>query len=102
MDFGGLKEFKNWLEDNFAHTLVIAQDDPKREYLMTLGPQTGLAKVKVLPAVGAERFAELAFNKMQSIIDEQVANGTALNPTVRVLSVECFEHGANSAIYQRD
>jgi len=102
MDFGGLKEFKNWLEDNFDHTLVIAQDDPKREYLMTLGPQTGLAKVKVLPAVGAERFAELAFNKMQSIIDEQVANGTALNPTVRVLSVECFEHGANSAIYQRD
>ncbi len=102
MDFGGLKEFKNWLEDTFDHTLVIAKDDPKREYLMTLGPQTGLAKCKVVDAVGAERFAEMAFNKMQSILDEAVTTGKSLNPTVRVLSVECFEHGANSAIYQRD
>lgn len=102
MDFGGLKAFKNWLEETFDHTLVVAKDDPQREYLMTLGPQTGLAKVKILDNVGAERFAELAFNKMQSILDEAVANGTSLNPTVRVLSVECFEHGANSAIYQRD
>ena len=27
MDFGGLKKFKNWLEDMFDHTLVIAEDD---------------------------------------------------------------------------
>jgi hypothetical protein len=28
--------------------------------------------------------------------------GTLLNPSVRVKSVECFEHGANSAIYEMD
>lgn len=102
MDFGGLKKFKAWLENTFDHTLVVAKDDPKRDYLMTLGPQTGLANVVIADAVGAERFAEMAFNKMDQILNEAVADGTALNPTVRILSVECFEHGANSAIYQRD
>ena len=32
MDFGGLKKFKNWLEEMFDHTLVVAEDDPKEEH----------------------------------------------------------------------
>ena len=36
MDFGGLKKFKNWLEDMFDHTLVIAEDDPQRGALEEL------------------------------------------------------------------
>jgi len=50
--------------------------------------------------VGAERFAEMAFYKMAEIIQKSKDDGTALNPTVRVKSVECYEHGANSAIYE--
>lgn len=98
MDFGGLKEFKNWLEHMFDHTLCIAEDDPEREILQNL--PTYVADIRVVPAVGAERFAEMAYNKMQFIIDKQIATGEALNPTVRVKSVECYEHGANSAIYE--
>ena len=30
MDFGGLKELKQFLEDSFDHTIVVAEDDPKR------------------------------------------------------------------------
>jgi len=98
MDFGGLKEFKNWLEDTFDHTTVIAADDPEKDLLESL--PSHVADVRVVPAVGAERFAEMAFYKMAEIIQKSKDDGTALNPTVRVKSVECYEHGANSAIYE--
>lgn len=99
MDFGGLKDFKKWLEKTFDHTLVIAEDDPKRGALEELNAK-GLADVRIVEAVGAERFAQMAYNKMQEIIDSAIKEGTALNPTVKVKSVECYEHGANSAIYE--
>ena len=98
MDFGGLKEFKNWLEDTFDHTTVIAADDPEKDLLE--GLPSHVADVRVVPAVGAERFAEMAYYKMAEIIQKSKDEGTALNPTVRVKSVECYEHGANSAIYE--
>jgi 6-pyruvoyltetrahydropterin/6-carboxytetrahydropterin synthase len=98
MDFGGLKEFKNWLEQTFDHTTVIAEDDPEFQTLMLLDGK--VADIRVLPAVGAERFAEMAYNKMSEILNNQIISGEALNPTVRVKSVECYEHGANSAIYE--
>lgn len=98
MDFGGLKKLKNWLEETFDHTLVVAEDDPHLEVFRALPNDT--VSLKVVPAVGAERFAEMVYNKMQDILNEQITSGTALNPTVRVKSVECFEHGANSAIYE--
>ena len=98
MDFGGLKEFKNWLEQTFDHTTVIAEDDPEFQTLMLLDDK--VADIRVMPAVGAERFAEMAYNKMSEILNNQIISGEALNPTVRVKSVECYEHGANSAIYE--
>jgi 6-pyruvoyltetrahydropterin/6-carboxytetrahydropterin synthase len=55
MDFGGLKSFKNWLEEMFDHTLLIAKDDPhiiKFKHLM----QYDLANVKVVEATGCEAF----------------------------------------------
>lgn len=97
MDFGGLKEFKNWAEYMFDHTLLVAEDDPQLEQLQSLD---NIAHVRVVPAVGCERFAEMAYNKMAEVIEKSKAEGTALNSTVRVKSVEVFEHEANSAIYE--
>lgn len=98
MDFGGLKDFKSWSEHMFDHTLLIAEDDPHLEVFKAL-PESTMA-LRIVPAVGCERFAEMAYKKMQDIINAQRVSGTALNPTVRVKSVEVFEHGANSAIYE--
>ena len=98
MDFGGLKEFKAWSEHMFDHTLCVAEDDPEFQTLMLL--DGNIADVRVVPAVGCERFAELCYNKMAEILAKQIADGTALNKTVRVKSAEVFEHGANSAIYE--
>lgn len=99
MDFGGLKEFKKWAEYMFDHTLLVADDDPHLPSFMTLPKES--VNLRIVPAVGCERFAEMAYEKMSSILEQQILNGTALNPTTRVKSVEVFEHGANSAIYER-
>ena len=101
MDFGGLKKFKNWLEEMFDHTLVVAEDDPQRGALEELHAK-GLANVKIVPRVGAERFAEMAFLQLTHILKQSMLDGSLLNTTVRVKSVECFEHGANSAIFEMD
>jgi len=98
MDFGGLKEFKKWLEHMFDHTLLIAEDDPHKDLFLNLPQDT--ASIRLVPAVGCERFAEMAYNELAKVIANSVTKGTALNPTVRVKSVEVFEHGANSSIYE--
>jgi len=98
MDFGGLKEFKDWAEHMFDHTWLVANDDPHKDFFLTF-PQEA-ASIRLVDAVGCERFAEMAYRKMSSIIDKQIADGSALNRTVRVKSVEVFEHEANSAIYE--
>ena len=100
MDFGGLKELKDWLEDHFDHTIVVSKDDPEIGQLRAL-EKRGLAKVKVFDNVGSEKFAEEVFKQMTIIIERSKFQKKALNPTVRVKSVEVFEHDANSAIYER-
>jgi 6-pyruvoyltetrahydropterin/6-carboxytetrahydropterin synthase len=108
MDFGGLKEFKRWLEHMFDHTTLIAEDDPhldKFKALAEIGvlnaPEySALIDLRIVPGVGCERFAELAYNKLSELLERDRMNGKLLNKTVRVKSLEVFEHGANSAIYE--
>jgi 6-pyruvoyltetrahydropterin/6-carboxytetrahydropterin synthase len=94
VDFGGLKPLKNALQDTFDHKLAVAQDDPQLPLLMQLH-DAGVADVIVLPAVGCEMFAQLAFQMARSYLE-----GTDMQKRVRILSCECREHGANSAIYK--
>lgn len=107
-DFGGLSRFKQWLEYMFDHTVLIAEDDPHLETFTKMqeigvirdGANTALLDLRIVPAVGCERFAQMAYDKLSEIIEEDKQAGRALNNTVRVKSVEVFEHGANSAIYE--
>ena len=98
MDFGGLKEFKSWLEYMFDHTLLIAEDDPNIEVFKSLSKE--ICDIRIVGAVGCERFSEMVYNKLKEILCQQAFNGFLLNETVRVKTVEVFEHGANSAIYE--
>lgn len=97
-DFGGMKEMKKWLEYMFDHTMLVAEDDPELELLKNLPPH--VADIRIVPAVGCERFAEMIYTKMETLLTHARKNDKLLNPTVRVKSVEVFEHGANSAIYE--
>jgi len=94
VDFGGLKELKDWLEDNFDHTLVVDWNDPNMNELMALQDK-GLAKVVILRGVGCEKFAEEAFWYADAVVKE-ITNGRCY-----CVSCEVREHGANSAIYER-
>jgi 6-pyruvoyltetrahydropterin/6-carboxytetrahydropterin synthase len=107
MDFGGLKKFKSWAEYMFDHTLLIAEDDPHLDVFLNLAKiqdgyeNKGIMDLRVVPAVGCEKFAELAYQKMDSILEELKSTpGAVINKNVRLRSVEVFEHNANSAIYK--
>lgn len=88
-DFGGLKQLKLFLEETFDHKLVVAEDDPMLQDILIVG-KMAYADVLVLPNVGCEAFAKLVYDRCVQLYE---------NFRVRVVSVECREHGANSAIY---
>ena len=93
VDFGGLKPLKKWLEDTFDHKTVIDREDPFLYKFAEL-ENMGLAEITVLDGVGAEKFAEHAFNFANKLIREATDN------RCYCVEAECSEHGANSAIYR--
>lgn len=93
VDFGGLKPLKQWLEDSFDHKVVVDVNDPKLDFLRSMEAE-GIAQLTVFDGVGAEKFAEHAFNFADKLVREQTNN------RCYCVRAECAEHGANSAIYE--
>ena len=93
VDFGGLKQLKAWLEDKFDHKLALDLADPHLKKFQEL-EDLGLAEIRIFDGVGAEKFAEHAFNFANQLIKEKTNN------RCYCVRVECAEHGANSAIYE--
>lgn len=118
MDFGGLKAFKEWADWQFDHTTIVGSDDPhldKFKILAKLGKQDqgGLIDLRIVEAVGCEKFAELAYRTMAEILSAYQDGGGWTHPDGRVFesrypvgtdvcvrSVEVFEHAGNSATYE--
>jgi 6-pyruvoyltetrahydropterin/6-carboxytetrahydropterin synthase len=101
-DFGGMKRAKGtidgmnpkaWMDYMFDHTMIIAEDDPFIESFKLMD-KAGAAQIRILPAVGAEKFAEYIFNKLQEFINIETEG------RVKVIRVDFMEHGRNSAIYE--
>ena len=92
VDFGGLKPIKAWLEDHFDHKTAIDKADPHMDTFVEL-QKKGLIALRVFDGVGAEKFAEHAFNFADNLIRLDTKDRCWVH------SVECSEHGANSAIY---
>jgi len=115
-DFGGLKAFKSWADYMFDHTLVIAEDDPEIQLFLNLDKT--IADVRLVPGVGCEKFSELAYTTMDEILTRfkagkhweyfdhnkncvmQFTADYPVGQDVKLRSVEVFEHGANSAVYE--
>jgi 6-pyruvoyltetrahydropterin/6-carboxytetrahydropterin synthase len=117
MDFGGLKAFKDWSEYMFDHTLVVAGDDPhidKFRDLAALGLNDvgGVCDLRIVEAVGCEKFAELAYTIMNNILKvfqdgmtimiagKEYGARYPVGAGVKLKSVEVFEHAGNSAVYE--
>ena len=92
VDFGGLKPLKAWLEDSFDHKTAIDRSDPHMDTFLEL-EKKGLIDLRIFDGVGAEKFAQHAFEFADTLIKEKT------DSRCWVHSVECAEHGANSAIY---
>lgn len=94
VDFGGLKEVKTMLESQFDHTLLLAEDDPHKDWYYE-AQKRGIAKVIELPALGCEAIAALVFEWMA----DWLATGGGYGDRVRLVSVEVMEHEKNSALF---
>ncbi len=95
VDFGqgGFGQIRAWLHETFDHTLLVAEDDPDRAEFLGLR-ELGLADVRLVPGTSCERIAAYVWSRAESLIAE------ATQGRCWVASVECFEHGSNSAIYE--
>ncbi len=100
-DFGGMKRAKTkidgkspkeWMDYMFDHTLIIAEDDPWVEAFQQMG-EAGVAQVRIIPATGAEKFAEYIYHKLNDFVK------TETEDRVRVTKVKFAEHGKNAAYY---
>ena len=95
VDFGGLKPLKAWLEDHFDHKLALDMNDPLMEKFREL-EKLDLAEIRIFDGVGDEMFAKHAFNFAYELIRKKTDSRCFVD------SVECMEHGANSAIYRKE
>ena len=100
-DFGGMKRAKNlidgrqpkaWMEYMFDHTVVVAEDDPAMSDFVDLDAR-GIIQLRVAPAVGAEKFAEYLYNKLNEFVQLETEG------RVKVVKVKFMENHKNSAIY---
>ena len=100
-DFGGMKRSKTlidgkspkeWMDYMFDHTLIVAEDDPYIKAFQQMG-EAGVAQVRIIPATGAEKFAEYIYYKLNDFVK------TETEGRVRVTKVKFAEHGKNAAYY---
>ena len=100
-DFGGMKRAKTridglqpkkWMDYMFDHTVIIAEDDPELQAFVQMG-KAGVAQVRVIPATGAEKFAEYIYSNINEFVKTETDN------RVRVTKVKFMEHGKNAAYY---
>ena len=101
-DFGGMKRAegtidgmkpKEWFDYMFDHTFIVAEDDPFKESFLKMN-EAKVAQVRVIPATGAERFAQFIYEKVNPFIMDET------NGRVKLARVEFREHSKNSAIYE--
>ena len=95
VDFGGLKPLKEWLKYMFDHTYLVAEDDPELETFKQL-QEKNLVDLRIVPATGCERFAEMVFDFAQDLV-EDLTDGRCW-----VQEVTVREHGHNSATVERN
>ena len=101
-DFGGMKRAngtidgmspKEWMDYMFDHTVIVAEDDPGINGFKTMD-QLGIIQLRIIPATGAEKFAEFIFNKLDPFVKEET------DGRVKITQVEFMEHNKNTAIYE--
>ena len=77
VDYGSLRGLKDILEEQFDHTLLVAQDDPEIEWYLE-AQRKGIAKLTVLPRLGCEGLADMLYKYVNGVyIPETYGTGEA-------------------------
>ena len=98
MDFGYLREIKQWLEEQWDHRTLIASDDPNLEDIKQLH-QLGVININIMDVEkgygpGIEASCKFVYDYVNDWAMKQSRN------RVKVSKVEIWEHENNSAIYE--
>lgn len=98
VDFGSLRPLKEFLTENFDHTMLVAQDDPHFEVFENLH-NLALAKMVVVENTGCEALAKYLCDYVNQIFlpDHYPTKGQS---TIRCRKVEVRETPSNSAWYE--
>ena len=100
-DFGGMKRAKGNIEGMspkayfdylLDHTTIVSEDDPYMDTFKQMD-RDGIIQLRILPAVGCERFAEYLHTVINKFLQEETQG------RVRATKVEVYEHERNSASY---
>ena len=103
-DFGGFKRSKhtidgmspkNWLNYLLDHTVIVAEDDPHLGKFQRMA-EAGIIQLRTMPNVGCEVFADYLLKKLDKFVREET------DGRVKVIQLEFFEHGKNSAVATLD
>ena len=95
MDFGGLKEVKNWLESEWDHRVLLAYDDPLIDDFKYLAESGGI-DINILPkeyGPGIEQSCKYVYDNISLIIKRITDDNVWIN------KVKIFEHENNWAEY---
>jgi len=65
-DYGGLKELKNFLEDQFDHTTLCSSDDPEIDWYKE-AEKRGIMKLTILSKLGCESLADYLYKYVNGV-----------------------------------
>ena len=99
VDFGGMKEIKQWLKDTFDHKTLVAKDDPAINFFRDMAKEYAEGKKLIqlveVDAVGMEAFAFMIYNH----VNDWLCKTDSIDPGGRVIlkKVTVSEHDGNNA-----
>ena len=84
---------KDWFDYMFDHTVIIAKDDPQKVVFQVMHDK-GIIQLRIVDFVGAERFAQYIYEKVNDFVIRETNN------RVKVKKVVLKENNKNSATYE--
>jgi 6-pyruvoyltetrahydropterin/6-carboxytetrahydropterin synthase len=95
IDFGGMKDLKEVIDNFFDHATIVAADDPYLEKFVQM-EKDGVVRLRVMPTVSVEAFAAWIFGIAGEWLNDKHPERAKV---VHVHSVTINEHTGNEVTF---